>query len=352
MKYRVLPLILLLLISILCGGCNHEEEPVKVILTTGFAKDEVFRIESVSCSKAEMMLLLTNTQNRYEAIFGPEIWEKDFDGVTLEENVKETVIAQISCIKTMRLLADKYQVTLSSEQENGLREAAEVYYQSLNETEIETLEVTKELIEELYVEYALADKAYRYIIKDINPEISDDEARTITVQQILLKTFEIDGTGQRIEYSNEIKEETYNRAQEILKLANEEESDFEQLVLEYNESGSGTVSFGKGEMEGTLENAAFNLETGEISGIIETSSGYHIIKCISTFDREQTDVNKIKIVEKRREEVFGQEYEAFAQTLNKKLNDSLWEQISLCQDEEIVTSDFFDVYQEYYEKLQ
>ena len=32
-------------------------------------------------------------------------------------------------------------------------------------------------------------QVYEYIIKDINPEISDDEARTITVDYILIKTY-------------------------------------------------------------------------------------------------------------------------------------------------------------------
>ena len=109
------------------------------------------------------------------------------------------------------------------------------------------------------------------------------------------------------------------------------------------------ISFGKGETESAFETVAFKLETGEISEIIETSVGFHIIKCISTFDREQTDINKVKIVEKRKEEVFGQEYEAFAQTLNKKLNEELWKKISLCRNEEIVTSSFFSVYEQYYE---
>ncbi len=40
-------------------------------------------------------------------------------------------------------------------------------------------------MENLYREYAMADKVYQLIIQDINPEISDDEARKITVQQIL-----------------------------------------------------------------------------------------------------------------------------------------------------------------------
>ena len=335
-----------------CAGCGSREEPTKVVLTTGFSEGEVFRIETASCSMPEMMLLLTNIQNQYEKIYGPEIWEKDFGGVTLEQNVKETVLAQISRIKTMGLLAERYQVTLSEEQELCLQEAARTYYDTLNETEIKTLDITPEIIEELYREYALADAVYEYIIKDINPEISDDEARTITVQHIMFKTYEIDGTGQIIEYSSESKEEAYRNAEMVLKLARQEETDFEELVLEYSEGEEGTISFGKGEMESAFEEVAFNLETGEVSGIIETSYGYHIIKCISTFNREQTDVNKVKIVEKRREEVFGQEYDAFAQTLNKKLNENLWEQISLYRNEEISTSVFFTIYQECYENRQ
>lgn len=351
MKYKILPVILMLLLSV-CMGCDRKEEPAKVVLTTGFSENEVFRIETASCSKAEMMLLLTNTQNQYEAIYGPQIWEMEFDGMTLEENVKETVLAQISCIKTMSLLARQYGVELSEEQESAITEAATAYYETLNETEKEVLGVTPDMIENLYREYALADEVYEYIIKDINPEISDDEARTITVQHLMLKTYEMDGTGQLIEYSAQRKADTYQRAQEILKQAQQEDCDFEQLVLEYSEGEEGTISFGKGDMEASFEAVAFNLETGEISEIIETSYGYHIIKCVSTFDREQTDVNKVKIVEKRREEVFGQEYEAFARNLNKKMNDSLWEQISLLKNEEIVTADFFEIYRENYEKLQ
>ena len=37
----------------------------KVVFTTGFGQDEVFRIGSVSCTKPEVMVYLTNVQNRY-----------------------------------------------------------------------------------------------------------------------------------------------------------------------------------------------------------------------------------------------------------------------------------------------
>lgn len=350
MKKRILLAAVLMGMS-LVAGCDGQKEKqrevTKVVLTAGFEKGEVFRIEKMSCSLTEMMILLTNMENQYEAIYGAEIWEKDFGGITLEKNIKETMLAQISQVKTMNLLAVQHGVSLSDEEKAKVKEAASAYFSSLNGTEIETLHVTMEVVENLYREYALADKVYQYIIKDINPEISDDEARNITVQHIQFKTYETDGAGQKIEYSDERKAEVLAGAKEVLQLARQEDSDFERLVLEYSDGEKGTISFGKGEMESAFEETGFNLETGEISDIIETSYGYHIIKCITTFNRKETDDNKVKIVEKRKEEVFGQEYEAFAEPLVKKLNDRLWEQVTLLHDEEIVTDNFFEVYKQY-----
>lgn len=340
---------LIAVVMLFLTGCGNGNSDIKIVLTTGFARDEVFRIETISCTLPEAMVILVNTQNQYESTFGEEIWKAGLNGVSLEENVKETVLAQLAQIKTMNLLARRYGVSLDEEEKAKAGEAAKVYYDSLSQAEKDSMRVTEEILESLYGEYALADKVYQYIIKDINPEISDDEARTITIEHILFKTYELDGTGQKIEYSEKDKKEARENAEKVLKLARQEDSDFEQLILEYSEDETGTYSFGKGEMEQSFEDAAFNLETGEISDVVETSYGYHIIKCINTFNREETDANKIKIVEKRKEEVFGQEYEAFVDTLTRDLNEELWEKVTLVEDDEVTTSDFFRIYYEYFE---
>ena len=328
-------------------GCGKAGIGTKVVLTTGFDKDEVFRIETSSCTLPEIMVYLTNIQNRYESVYGEEIWSTNVGGVTLEQNVKDIALAQIAQIKTMNLMAKKYEVELSDEEKAQVENAASAYYNSLNDTEIERMGVSEKTINNLYTEFALAEKMYQYTIRDINPEISDDEARTITVQHILIKTYALDGTGKKIDYTQHAKEEAYKQACQVLELVQDGE-DFDELIRRYSEDDKSTYSFGKGEMDAAFETAAFNLGKDEISDIVETEFGYHIIKCLNTFDKEETDANKIKIVDERRAEAFGREYDAFVETLTRNLNEELWDSVSFIHDENVATKDFFDVYSEYF----
>lgn len=333
----------ILLFLTACGEGN-----TKVVLTTGFKKDEIFRIETVSCTLPEMMIYLTNTQNQYETVYGEQIWETSLDGVTLEENVKETVLARMAQVKSMNLLAANKGVTLDEYELALADQAANEYYQSLSEAEVTLMGIQHSDVRRLYEEYALALKVYEQIIRDINPEISDDEARTITVQHILIKTYTIDGTGKKVEYSDSAKETAYKKAQEVHAMAISNEHDFATLASNYSDDSILTYSFGKGEMDENFETAAFNLGNNEISGIVESRNGYHIIKCTNTFNREETDNNKLKIVEERRKEVFGLEYNAFVEGLTRKLNTEVWQQVEFIHHPEVTTTEFFDVFNKYF----
>lgn len=327
---------------LLLSGCNGKV--TKIVLHTGFAKDEVFRIEQMSCMLPEMMVYLTSTQSRYENVYGKRIWETNLNGITLEDSVKDMVLAQLSQVKAMNLLAKQEMVELNAEETKKVKQAAEEFYETLSAEERKILEVDKDILVQMYEEYALANKVYYYLIKDINPEVSDDEARTITIDHILIKTYSLDENDQKAEYNAEQKKEAYKRALEVLQKAKEGVS-FDTLIAAYNEDSQSQYSFRKGEMDLGFETAAFNLGKGEISDIVETEYGYHIIKCITTFNQEETDANKVKIVEKKKEEVFGQRYAEFTEELTKAVNEDLWEQIGLVREEEFDTSEFFEIYQ-------
>jgi foldase protein PrsA len=346
-KQKIRPFLALCLACVLllcaCGD-------TKVVLTAGFGKDEVFIIGDETCTLPELMVYLTNVQNQYEEIYGSRIWESSLDGVSLEENVKETVLARIAQVKTMYLMAKDYGVELTEEEESQVAKAAAEYYDSLNEAEIAGMNVTRELLERMYREYALADKVYQELIADINPEVSDDEARSVRIQYIYFATALRNGAGEWIHYSTAEKTKVYARAQEALALATDGEHDFEALAREYSDDETITISFGKGEMNAVVESTAFNLETNQISDILETETGYYILKCLSTLDREETDANKVLIVERQRKETFEKQYDAFVQSLIRNLNDELWESVTFLQDEELTTSDFFEVYSNYFQE--
>lgn len=348
LKYKTkknLRLLSLLLSCILLTGCgqtddlqteqeNQNGETTRIILTTGFAKDELFRIGSSSCYLDEFMVYFTNTQNRYEAVYGSQIWEVAENGSSMESRIKENVAARIAQIKTMNLLAQQYQVELTAEEENQVQLAAAEYYTSLNETEMETMGVTEELIVQLYREYLIAHKVYAYIIRDINPEISDDEARSVTVDWIFLRSEEED---------NEVK----SRGEEILRMLNEGE-DFVSLALSYSDDKTITRSFGKGVMESVIEECAFNLAVNEVSPIIKGENGYYIIHCVSTLDRKETDANKEKIITQRKKEAFNQVYGTFVEGQITQLNEELWNSTGMIHNEQVTTSDFFDIYEKYF----
>lgn len=316
------------------GGAKKEDSVTQIVLTTGFEKDEVFRIGSSSCYMDEFMVYLTNIQNRYESVYGSQIWSVSSNGISMESRVKDTVAARIAQVKTMNLLAQEYQVVLTDEEEKFVLQAAKEYYQSLNNGEIQAMGVTEELIGRLYREYLTAHKVYEYIIRDINPEISDDEARTVTVDWIFLS-------------SPEENDEVKDLAEDIKRRLDGGE-EFYTLALNYSNDKTVTHSFGKGVMDQTVEDCAFNLAVDETSPVIKGAEGYYIIHCVSTLDRKETDVNKEKIITQRKKEAFNEVYGTFAGNQIKQLNEELWESAVMIHDGQVTTASFFDIYEKYF----
>ena len=83
--------------------------------------------------------------------------------------------------------------------------------------------------------------------------------------------------------SNDRSEDEAKDKIKMLRSQVEEGINFGELAREFSDCPSGTQggdlgSFGRGQMVPEFENAVFNMEIGDLSKIIKTDFGYHIIQ--------------------------------------------------------------------------
>ena len=142
---------------LILSGCGQ-----RLVMTRGFAKDELFRIGNTNCRLSEYNVLLLNLQKHCERTFGHNVWEGQ-GGADLKEAIEQRALSESSRLKVMLLLAVQDNIMLTDAEENLADEAETEYYERLSEAEKEYLGIDEETLRRLFEQYALAQKVYKSI---------------------------------------------------------------------------------------------------------------------------------------------------------------------------------------------
>ncbi len=314
---------LLLALCLCLSGCGN----TKIVLTTGLASDELFRIGEVSCGLPEALIYLLNQKGSYEEVYGIEMWEYDIGDMTMEDYLKNQVISELAQVKSMVLLAGEQEILLTEEETARAQKAAAEYFASLSPQEADVLKTDQEMVEAMYRDYCLAFKTYRQITEDVSIEISEDEARIILLQQMLLP-------------EEHLAEELRERL--------EEGEDFGSLASNYSKLSQTTVSVARGDKSGEYEEVAFDLDNEEISRVFPGDGGYYILKCLDTYLEEESEANKVQVAQRQKTERFQGIYEDLMKDTLSEFQEKLWQEVRFADYEEVQTRSFFDVYQKYF----
>ncbi|MGD8394463.1 MAG: peptidyl-prolyl cis-trans isomerase [Candidatus Eiseniibacteriota bacterium] len=105
------------------------------------------------------------------------------------------------------------------------------------------------------------------------------EAEVISASHILIQ---YQGATRAPDDLERSREEALTLAQNVVAQARAEGADFAELARQYSEgpsapNGGALGTFGRGRMVPAFEEAAFALEPGEVSDVVETPFGFHII---------------------------------------------------------------------------
>ncbi|RKD20955.1 hypothetical protein BET04_08785 [Caminicella sporogenes] len=267
MKRKVLAItVVLILLATIFTGCNKES------LKSSLDKNVVAKVNGVKITKEDFEKNFSIVEKSYSKWYGEDIWSQEIDGKTLLTIVKQQILDKLITEELILQEAKKMGIKIDSEK-------VEEKYKDFSKQ----LESNKEL-KKFYEEKNIDEN---FIKKQIKMELYLKEFRNKIFEQAglndekklqeLIKNYPIKVRARHILVKDE------KLAKDLLKRIKAGE-DFAQLAKEYSEDpgskekGGDLGYFSRGVMVPEFEEAAFSLKKGEVSDLVKTRFGYHIIK--------------------------------------------------------------------------
>ncbi|MGL5713115.1 MAG: peptidylprolyl isomerase [Paraclostridium sp.] len=294
---------------------------------------------ATACSSKEPVALVNGTEislecfektaatykESVEKIYGESTWEQEIgEGIKYKDELKKVILDQM--IQEEVIYQEAKKENLEAKEEdintkfNELKESIsndEEYAKFLKDNGIDDEFLKYQLIKDMSIqnykekfdkETEVSDNDMKKYYEENKDKYIENEVKA---SHILISTVD-DKTNEPL--SDKDKKEARKKIEEIYTKVKAGE-DFTELARQYSQDEYSAVNggnlgfFGKGKMVVEFEETAFSLEKGEVSEIIESQFGYHIIKVTDkkykehSFDEVRDDIKEQLLYQQYSEQV-------------------------------------------------
>ena len=281
-------------------------------------------------TKEQAMVIISNERNRYENAYSEDIWKisVDDEGTGFDKLTIQNVKSYLEEIKLLCMLADERGISITSTERDIVRQMTDEYMAGLDEGDLEYIGCTREDVQKMYTDIFQAEKLINSITGTVDSEISDSEAKVISIQQIVTAD--------------------EKKAKAILKRIKIDGENFNSMASRYTEDEEIDLKLMRSDNdEDIITRTAFSLEENEVSNILFKDGLYYIIKCTDGYAEEDTLLRKARLEEAMNNKAVMDIIGPYRNEHNIQFVERFWNNMDFSEPDGSEADDFFDIYNEY-----
>lgn len=297
-KLLIIITVMVISISLVLSGCSMVKKN-----PAADANSVVAEVGGEQIKKSEFNQIFEMVKVQYEQQYGADVWEKEVDGRKQIDVMKERVLDMLVDMKVQEQEAVKAGITATEEEiQAELDKAKKNFGDEAKFNEFLTSQkMTIEYLQDAIRKDILITKLQEKLTADV--AVTDEEvAAYYTTNQSQFLS---------VKASHILLEDEEEAKKALERVKNGE--NFNDLAAELSKDPSAKENkgdlgyFRKGQMVEPFEDAAFQMQVGQISELVKTDFGYHIIKLEDRKFEKLEDVSaelKISMLDSKKDKVY------------------------------------------------
>lgn len=266
---RKLLVVILVFALALMSGCGAKTS----VTETGEKVDIVAKVDDQIITLTDFNKNYLIVEKSYQELYGEDIMTQAVGDKTVKDLIKDQILNNMIMEQVVKKSLIASGTTIGEEQ---IQENYDKYFeQGLKDNKERQAFYEANGIDETFIKAQLENQLY---INEMRNRVAETTNTNLKTDSELFKATVVKVSARHV-LVKELKQ-----AEEIL-VKLQGGADFVAIAQEFSiepgasEGGGDLGFFVKGAMVKPFEDAAFALKPGEISGIVETEFGFHIIKC-------------------------------------------------------------------------